>query len=121
MQGEWVADKLKLALSALIVIAGITGFYWLGDASVLLRAGVVIVGIIAASAVALASAPGQAAWQFAVGARAEVRKVIWPTRKETIQATLVVIVMVILVGLYLWLLDVLSFWAIYDLILGASG
>ena len=64
--------------------------------------------------------PGQLAWQFAVGTRAEVRKVVWPTRKETVQATLVVIVMVIIVGLYLWLLDVFSFWAIYDLILRAS-
>ena len=116
-----MADKLKLGLSVLIVIAGITGFYWLGeDESVLLRAAIVVVAVVGAGAVALASAPGQLAWQFAAGARAEVRKVVWPTRKETVQATLVVIVMVILVGLYLWLLDVFSFWAIYDLILRAS-
>ena len=115
-----MADKLKLGLSVLIVIAGITGFYWLNDASVLLRAAIVVVAVVGAGAVALASEPGQLAWQFAVGARAEVRKVVWTTRKETVQATLVVIVMVILVGLYLWLLDIFSFWAIYDLILGAS-
>ena len=115
-----MADKLKLGLAALIVIAGIAGFYWLNDASALLRAAIVVLSVVGAGAVALASEPGQLAWQFAVGTRAEVRKVVWPTRKETVQATLVVIVMVIIVGLYLWLLDVFSFWAIYDLILRAS-
>ena len=115
-----MADKLKLGLAALIVIAGIAGFYWLNAASALLRAAIVVLAVVSAGAVGLASGPGQLAWQFAVGTRAEVRKVVWPTRKETVQATLVVIVMVIIVGLYLWLLDVFSFWAIYDLILRAS-
>ena len=115
-----MADKLKLGVAALIVIAGSAGVYWLNDASALLRAAIVVLSVVGAGAVALASAPGQLAWQFAVGTRAEVRKVVWPTRKETVQATLVVIVMVIIVGLYLWLLDVFSFWAIYDLILRAS-
>jgi preprotein translocase subunit SecE len=47
-----------------------------------------------------------------------VRKVVWPTRRETAQSTMIVIVMVFIVGIYLWLLDALSFWAIYDLALG---
>ena len=55
------------------------------------------------------------------GTRAEVRKVIWPTRRETIQSTMVVIALVILIGLYLWLLDMLSLWTVYDLILGIKG
>ena len=50
--------------------------------------------------------------------RTEVRKVVWPTRRETAQSTMIVIVMVFIVGIYLWLLDALSFWAIYDLALG---
>ena len=68
-----MADKLKLGLSVLIVIAGITGFYWLNDASALLRAAIVVRSVVGAGAGALASAPGQLAWQFAVGTRAEVR------------------------------------------------
>ncbi|MEA3290804.1 MAG: preprotein translocase subunit SecE, partial [Pseudomonadota bacterium] len=51
-------------------------------------------------------------------ARGEVRKVVWPTRREAAQVTLVVIVMVILAGLYMWLLDAISFYVIYDLLLG---
>jgi preprotein translocase subunit SecE len=116
-----VLDKLKLLGAALVVVAGVAGFYVLGDASPLLKAGIVIVSIVAAAAITLTSEPGQAAWQFALGARAEVRKVVWPTQRETLQSTLVVIVMVLLVGIYLWLLDAVAFWAVYDLLLGVSG
>ena len=111
-------DKLKLTAAALIVIAGISVFYGFGDASLLLRTALVIGSVIAAAAVSLTSTQGQAAWQFAVGARTEVRKVVWPTRRETVQGTLVVILMVIVIGIYLWLLDTLSFWVIYDMLLG---
>ena len=115
-------DKLKLTGAVLVVVAGVAAFYWLGEASsLLLRAGIVIVSVLAAAAITLTSAPGQAAWQFAVGARTEVRKVVWPTRRETVQGTLVVIVMVIVIGIYLWLLDTMSFWLIYDMILGVSS
>jgi len=115
-----VVDKLKLSAAALIVVAGIAGFYLLAEQSVLLRAGVVIVSVIAAAGVALTSEPGQAAWAFAIGSRLEVRKVVWPTRRETVQGTLVVVAMVIVLGLYLWLLDAVLFWAVYDLILGVK-
>ena len=105
----------------LIVVAGIAVFYYLQDQSVLLRAGIVIVSVIAGLAVALFSTPGQEAWEFAKGSRLEVRKVVWPTRRETIQATIVVMVMVVIVGLYLWLLDTVLFWVVYGLVLGTSG
>ena len=114
-------DKLKLAGAALVVIAGIAVFYVFDDVSVLLRAGIFILGLIAGAGVAFTSTPGRNAWQFAVGTKAEIRRVVWPTRRETIQGTMVVIVLVILIGLYLWLLDVLSLWAVYDLILGIKG
>ncbi len=112
-------DKIKILAAVLLVIAGIAAFYFFGQQSILLRAVVVIVSVIAALGVVLTSQPGQAAWEFAKGSRMEVRKVIWPTRRETAQGTLVVIVMVVIVGLYLWLVDVALFWAIYDLILKA--
>jgi preprotein translocase subunit SecE len=96
-------------------------FYQLPEVSSLLRAGMIIAGLVAAAAVAYNTVPGKETWSFAVGARNEVRKVIWPTRKETMQSTLVVIVMVILVGLYIWILDSLSFWVIYDLLLSVGA
>lgn len=115
---ELVADKLKLVAAVVIVLIGVAAFYYLSDHSVLIRAGIVIVSVIAAFAVALMSGPGQAAWEFSKSARTEVRKVVWPTRKETMQATGIVLLLVILVGLYLFFVDKIMFWVIYDIILG---
>ena len=86
----------------------------------LLRAGMVVVTVIAGLGVALLSTPGQAAWEFAKGARLELRKVVWPTRRETVQGTGMVLLMVILIGIYLWIMDTLLFWVIYDLVLGTG-
>ena len=114
-----MADKLKILIAAAIIVAGVTGFYLVGEqGSALLRAGIVIISVIAAAAVALMTSYGQNTWEFALAARTEVRKVVWPTRRETVQGTLVVVVMVIFAGIYLWLLDAVAFWAIYDMILG---
>ncbi|HJP05814.1 MAG: preprotein translocase subunit SecE [Acidiferrobacteraceae bacterium] len=113
-----VADKLKLTLAALVIVAALALFYTLGEGSSLIRALIVVAGVIIAAGIALTSEPGRAAWQFALATRTEVRKVIWPTRRETAQSTMIVILMVLVVGIYLWLLDALSFWAIYDLALG---
>ncbi len=112
-----VADKLKLTLAALVIVAALALFYTLGEGSSLIRALIVVAGVIIAAGIALTSEPGRAAWQFALATRTEVRKVIWPTRRETAQSTMIVILMVLVVGIYLWLLDALSFWAIYDLAL----
>jgi preprotein translocase subunit SecE len=114
-------DKLKLTVAVLLIIAGIAAFYYFEGQSILLRAGMVILSVLAALGMVLTSVPGQAAWEFAKGSRLEVRKVVWPTRRETVQGTLVVMVMVVLVGLYLWLLDISLFWVIYDLVLKARG
>lgn len=110
-------DKVKLFAAFLLIVAGIFVFYYFPEVSLPLRAGAVIVAVILAAIVSLTSEPGQQAWQFAVGMRMEVRKVVWPTRKETIQATIVVIIGVFIVGLYMWLLDTASFYVIYDFIL----
>ena len=110
-------DKVKLVAAVAVVLAGIAGFYYFGELSVLLRAGMVIVGIVAGAGIALTSAQGQAAWEFAKGARLELRKVVWPTRRETIQGTGIVLLMVVVIGIYLWILDTALFWVVYDLIL----
>ena len=112
-----IIDKVKVLGAIFIVVAGVAAFYALDGSSQLLRVGLLIVSIIAAVGVALLSTPGQDAWDFAKGARGEIRKVVWPTRRDTVQSTLIVIVMVILIGLFLWLLDIISFWLIYDLFL----
>ena len=111
-------DKLKLLASGLAVVAAIAMFYVLGDSSALLRALIVVAGVIVAAGIALTSESGRAVWQFALATRTEVRKVVWPTRRETAQSTMIVILRVFVVGIYIWRLDALSFWAIYDLALG---
>ena len=116
-----MVDNLKLIAAVLVIVVGITVFYVFGDMSALLRALIVVVSVVAAAGVALTSTPGKNAWQFTIGTRAEIRKVIWPSRRETMQSTLIVILMVLVVGIYLWMLDALSFWAIYDLVLGLGS
>ena len=116
-----MVDNLKLIAAEVVIIAGIAVFYVFGDMTALLRALIVVVSVVIAAGVALTSPPGKNAWQFTIGTRAEIRKVIWPSRRETMQSTLVVILMVLVVGIYLWMLDALSFWAIYDLVLGLGS
>jgi len=113
-------DKLKLFTALLIVAAGIYGFYFLAEQHALIRAGTVLISVIAAAGVALTSAQGQAAWEFTKGARLEVRKVVWPTRRETMQATMVVIGLVVIVGVFLWVADALLFYVVYDLVLDTA-
>lgn len=113
------ADKMKLLLGIGLVIGGIVLYYVLIDQAFLIRLAAVVVGVIAGAAVALSSAPGQQAWRFTTSARTEVRKVVWPTKRETTQVTLFVIVAVFIVGLMLWLMDWASFHFVYDLLLNA--
>ena len=116
-----MVDNLKLIAAGVVIIAGIAVFYAFGDMSALLRARIVVASVVVAAGVALTSMPGKSAWQFAIGTRAEIRKVIWPSRRETMQSTRAVILMVLVVGIYLWLLGALSCWAIYEVVLGLGS
>lgn len=98
-------DKLKLVVAVLILAGGIYGFYYFEAQGDLVRIATVLGAVIVAAGVALTSAPGQVAWEFAKGARIELRKVVWPTRKETLQVTLAVLAIVIMVSLFLMLVD----------------
>jgi preprotein translocase subunit SecE len=98
-------DTVKLLAAVLLLIGGIGGFYYFEGYSTLLRVlGLLVISGIAVF-IALQSVPGRRIWEFAVAARTEVRKVVWPTRQETIQTTLIVFAMVLVVGIVLWLFD----------------
>jgi len=99
-------DTTKLALAALLLIGGIAAFYWFAEYSVLLRVLGLLIISGGAAALALQTQPGRQLWQFVTDVRMEVRKVVWPTRQETIQTTLVVMVMVLIVAIVLWLFDI---------------
>jgi preprotein translocase subunit SecE len=92
-------------VAVLVLVAGIGGYYYLGDQTTLVRVVVLFVALAVTAAVAMQTEPGRAAWVFTKEARQELRKVVWPTRKETTQMTLVVVAMVILVSLFLWIVD----------------
>jgi preprotein translocase subunit SecE len=112
-----MADNLKLAVAALLVVAGIVGYYYLNDSAGILRAGVVVAGLVAASAVGWMTAPGKQFLAFTQEAVAETKKVVWPTRKETLQTTGLVFVFILLMALFLWFVDATLLWLV-KLIMG---
>ncbi len=102
-----MADKIKLLVAFLLVVAGIAGYYYLqaNDSAAVLKLASVLVGLVAASGVAWTSAVGQRFFGFGKESVAEAKRVVWPTRKETAQTTGVVIVFAIIMALFLWAVD----------------
>ena len=100
-------DSFKLLLAIAVLIFGIVGFYYYEAESQLYR----VLGVVFATMVAIAISSttrlGQGLIGFGREARMEVRKVVWPTRQETVQTTFMVIVAVIIIGIFLWLVDML--------------
>ena len=103
-------DSVKLGFAVLLLAEGIAGFYYFAEESTLYR----VLGLLAVAAVSLAIAyqtmAGRRAWSFVQDSRTEVRKVVWPTRNETLQTTLIVMLLVMLVCVILWALDSLLGW-----------
>ena len=105
-------DKILLTLSVLPVAAAIGGFYYFEDQATWVRVIALLAAIGISGLIALQTAMGKTAWAFRREAIIEVRKVVWPTRKETIQTTSVVLVVVIIMALLLWMLDMFLAWAV---------
>jgi len=113
-----MADKIKLGIAVVLVGVGIWGYYWLSDSALVLRILAVLAGFAAALAVAWFSAPGREFVVFAGEAVGEVKKVVWPTRKETVQTTTAVFAFVVVMAIFLWISDKTLEWVLYDLLLG---
>ena len=99
-------EKIKLLLTALLVAAGVAGFYFLADQATIFRVLAVLAGLAAAVFVFSTSTLGRSSIIFARESAAETKKVVWPSRKETIQTTTVVFVLVVTMALFLWVIDV---------------
>ena len=99
-------DTAKLVLAAGVLLVGFVAYYYFGDASTLLRALTVLVAAGVAAFVALQSAQGQALWRFVQASRVELRKVVWPTRDDTMKMTFAVLVFAVIMGTFFWLLDI---------------
>jgi preprotein translocase subunit SecE len=105
-------DTVKLAGALTILVTAVGGFYYYAEQALLIR----VLGLLAALAVGLVvaaqTALGRSVLVFLQDAQGEVRKVVWPTRAETLQATLAVFVMVVALGIFMWLLDMFLLWAV---------
>lgn len=105
-------DTLKWLIVFVLVTAAVVGNSYFADASLLYRVlGIVALALVAAL-VALQTARGAAFWALVKGSRTEIRKVVWPTRQETVQTTMIVVVFVLLVALLLWGLDGFLGWLV---------
>lgn len=105
-------DLVKLTFAIVLIIAAIGGFYYFGDESTLLRVAGLLVVLAISAVLVFTTELGQSFWHFAQGSNIELKKIVWPTKKETMQTTLIVVVMVLFVGILLWMFDGLLMWGI---------
>src|SRR5687768_11273686 len=115
-----MADKIKIALAVVLVVAGLAGFYYLGDSPMILRLAPIIAGFAAAAFVFWTTMPGKQFYAYAQESVVETRKVVWPTRKETLQTTGIVFVFVVVMALFLWAVDASLLWIVKKLIGGVE-
>jgi len=113
-------DTVKLTLALALLGGGIVAFYWFADQSLLMRVLALLVITGVSVFIASQTAKGRSTWSFIGTTRTEVRKVVWPTRAETVQTTLAVLFVVVLMGIVLWLMDMVLLRAI-RLLTGHGG
>jgi preprotein translocase subunit SecE len=107
-----MADKIKIAVAVVLLIAGIAAFYYWDQSPMIARVGAVIAGLVAAVVMFWTSTPGKEFFAFAQESIDETKRVVWPTRKETLQTTGVVFAFVFVMALFLWLIDAGLLWAV---------
>jgi preprotein translocase subunit SecE len=112
--GQW----LVVAVAALVAAAGVAGFSFFSDQPTVVRVLILLGGLIAGLVIAWFSVPGRNFISFARDSYAETRRVVWPSRKETLQTTGIVFAFAALMSIFLWLTDKSVEWALYDLLLG---
>ena len=114
-----VVDIVKQVFSVVFVVAGVAAFYYFStdhtyfkEVRLLYRVLGLVVIVLMALGMMLTTDLGRTVWSFVLESKQEVRKVVWPTREETMRTTLLVFAMVFIVGLILWLLDMFLFWGV---------
>ena len=104
-----MADTLKLLVALAIVVAGMVGFYRFEDQATWIRLLGLLAAVVVAGFVVVQTAIGRGIWQFVTASRTEVRKVVWPSRQETLQTLLIIVIFVMVMALFLWGVDSLLF------------
>jgi preprotein translocase subunit SecE len=111
-----MADRIKITAAVLLAVAGLAGFYYLGERAMILRVAAVLVGLAAAAGVFALSQPGREFYEYSQESIAETKKVVWPTRKETLQTTGIVFLFVVIMALFLWIVDASLLWVVKKLL-----
>lgn len=111
-------DKLKVVLAVVAAIAGVVGFFYLAGQPTLVRAIALVVGLLISAGIAYTSSTGRDFLNFAKESVRETKKVVWPTRKEATQITMIVFAFVLVMAVFLWGTDKLLEFLLYDVILG---
>lgn len=111
-------DRVKLGLAVLVIIAGIVAYSVLEAQPTIVRVGIFIASLVIATLIAWFSEPGRRTLSFARDSYNEIKRVVWPTRKETTQMTGIVFLFVAAIGLLLWVVDKGLEWVVYGLLLG---
>ena len=105
-------DTVNLLVTLALLVAGIVGFYHFEDQATWIRL-LGLLGVVALSVFVVVQTPmGRGIWRFATDSRTEVRKVVWPSRQETLQTLLIIVIAVFIVALFLWAVDSILFWAV---------
>ena len=108
--GATALDTLKLVAAAGVLVGGLVAYYYYADVAVVIRAVGVLVALGLAAVIVLQASQGKALLRFITAARVELRKVVWPTREETIQTTVAVMIFTLIMGLFFWFLDMFLLW-----------
>lgn len=109
--GGGLLDTLKLIVAFGLVVAGVVGYYWFIDQPAIYRWLGLLGALLLGFGVAYTTRKGKSAWHFITTSRIEVRKMVWPTKQETMQTTFFVLLLVVILGLFMWGLDFFLLWA----------
>jgi preprotein translocase subunit SecE len=111
-----MVDKIKITVALLVAAAGVAGFYYLDQSPMIVRVLSVLAGLGAGAFVFWLSAPGKEFQVYAQESVTETKKVVWPTRKETLQTTGIVFAFMVVMALFLWIVDAGLLWAVKRLL-----
>jgi preprotein translocase subunit SecE len=113
-------DTAKLLLAVAVLVGSLVGYYVYQEAHAVVRVLGVLVGVGIATFILYQTTIGRSWFSYLSHAKREVRQVVWPTRQETVQMTLIVFVVVIIMGIFFWLVDMFFLWAV-KLLTGQGG
>ncbi|MEL7313211.1 MAG: preprotein translocase subunit SecE [Pseudomonadota bacterium] len=111
VEGGGFLDTIKLLLALGCIVGGLVAYYMTPELALSLRVLMVLAGVIIGCLIGFTTAKGQVFWRFIQGSRVEIRKVVWPTRQETTQLTILVFIFTALLGVFFWALDAGLLWA----------